>query len=283
VLDRAIERLAAASRLDPVAQRVSDAVSDALDGEVARSTLSGTASGHPLHPPMTDMAMGLLHSSTVLDLLPGTATRRAATTLLSAGLVLSVPTVLTGLHDWMDTTGETRRVGLGHAATNSLALTCYVLSLLIRARGGAVAPRVLSAVGYVATLVGGFLGGDLAYRRGVGVDHTTFEHGPADWAPALALDELPLHELRGAEVDGVTVALFRTDEGVFAVADRCSHLGGPLSEGHVHTDTGEIGCPWHHSMFRLEDGRVTRGPATAPQPSYQTRVVDGTVEVRARA
>ncbi len=38
--------------------------------------------------------------------------------------------------------------------------------------------------------------------------------------------------------------------------------------------------PWHGSVFRLSDGWNVEGPATAPQPAFDTRVVDGHVEVR---
>ena len=42
-------------------------------------------------------------------------------------------------------------------------------------------------------------------------------------------------------------------------------------------------CPWHASMFNLADGSLARGPATAPQPSYEARVRDNQIEVRSRS
>jgi nitrite reductase/ring-hydroxylating ferredoxin subunit len=65
---------------------------------------------------------------------------------------------------------------------------------------------------------------------------------------------------------------------VHALAERCSHLSGPLSEGTVAD--GCVQCPWHGSVFRLSDGWNVRGPATAPQPAFETRIVDGHVDVR---
>jgi nitrite reductase/ring-hydroxylating ferredoxin subunit len=61
------------------------------------------------------------------------------------------------------------------------------------------------------------------------------------------------------------------------LADRCSHLSGPLSDGEL--DDGCITCPWHGSVFRLSDGSVARGPATAPQPVFETRTRDGILQV----
>jgi nitrite reductase/ring-hydroxylating ferredoxin subunit len=67
---------------------------------------------------------------------------------------------------------------------------------------------------------------------------------------------------------------------VTGLADRCSHRGGPLHEGRVHD--GQVTCPWHWSTFRLDDGSILQGPATAPQPCYDVRVHDGAVDVRER-
>jgi nitrite reductase/ring-hydroxylating ferredoxin subunit len=65
---------------------------------------------------------------------------------------------------------------------------------------------------------------------------------------------------------------------VRALDRRCNHRGGPLDEGDL-TD-GCVVCPWHQSTFRLEDGSVVTGPAVRPQPAYETRVVEGRIEVR---
>jgi nitrite reductase/ring-hydroxylating ferredoxin subunit len=64
---------------------------------------------------------------------------------------------------------------------------------------------------------------------------------------------------------------------LYAMANRCSHRGGPLHEGEL--DDGCVTCPWHGSRFRLADGSVERGPAAYPQPSWRVRVQDGTIQV----
>ena len=65
-----------------------------------------------------------------------------------------------------------------------------------------------------------------------------------------------------------------------ALASVFSHLGGALEEGKV--DGGCVTCPWHGSTFRHADGAVVRGQATAAQPSYETRVEEGRIQVRRR-
>ncbi len=66
---------------------------------------------------------------------------------------------------------------------------------------------------------------------------------------------------------------------MYALANRCSHRGGPLANGEL--SDGCVTCPWHGSTFRLADGKVVRGPAASSQPVWEARVTDGKVEVRA--
>jgi len=60
----------------------------------------------------------------------------------------------------------------------------------------------------------------------------------------------------------------------------CVHL---LDTVWLYWRDGVIHCPWHDSQFRVEDGSLVHGPATYNQPSYETRVVDGFIEVKPRA
>ena len=84
-------------------------------------------------------------------------------------------------------------------------------------------------------------------------------------------------ELRALDVP---VVLVRQGGHLYAMAERCAHLGGPLSEGAI--EGGAIECPWHDSKYALEDGRVLGGPSTHPQPPYECRIRGGMVEIRAR-
>ena len=63
---------------------------------------------------------------------------------------------------------------------------------------------------------------------------------------------------------GRAVALFRDDEGVYAVSTICTHLGCV-----VKTSTEGFECPCHGSRF-APDGAVTKGPA--PQPLAWVKV-----------
>jgi nitrite reductase/ring-hydroxylating ferredoxin subunit len=96
----------------------------------------------------------------------------------------------------------------------------------------------------------------------------------------LPASELREGEPRQVEVDGVAIMVVRDGGQLRALADRCAHRGGPLSNGEI--SDGCVTCPWHGSVFRLEDGSVERGPAAYPQPALDARESGGQVEVRAR-
>jgi nitrite reductase/ring-hydroxylating ferredoxin subunit len=94
----------------------------------------------------------------------------------------------------------------------------------------------------------------------------------------LAETELSDNELRRVDADGMPVLLVRRGMRIYAIAETCSHLGGPLSEGKLQDTT--VKCPWHGSCFSLENGRVVNGPSVHAQPVLEVRVRDGQIEVR---
>jgi nitrite reductase/ring-hydroxylating ferredoxin subunit len=72
--------------------------------------------------------------------------------------------------------------------------------------------------------------------------------------------------------------LVRRGDRLFAMAETCSHFGAPLSEGKLVGDS--IVCPWHASLFELEDGSVINGWLCIPSPAWKVRISDGQIEVR---
>jgi 3-phenylpropionate/trans-cinnamate dioxygenase ferredoxin component len=97
------------------------------------------------------------------------------------------------------------------------------------------------------------------------------------WVKVVAFEDLP--EGRGvrAEIGSDSIALFRIDDAVYAIGDRCSHAKASLAEGEVFDLTVE--CPRHGSEFDLVTGRPQSLPATAAVPVYQTKIEDGIVMV----
>jgi nitrite reductase/ring-hydroxylating ferredoxin subunit/uncharacterized membrane protein len=274
LLERVTSRLGGTSALDAVADPLQKIVGSVPPGRL-KDALSGTPSGHPLHPALVAVPLGAFAGVAALDALDAdpVATRR----LLGFGIVSVAPTAAAGLSDWADTSGRERRVGVVHALCNSAGTLLMVASWWRRRRGGG---RGLSAVALGLLGVSGWLGGHLAYARGIGVDVTAFEDEISDWTDAMADGDLLADAPAVARVGRNDVLLVRHGGSVHAIADRCSHRGGPLHEGELVD--GCVQCPWHGSRFLLQDGAVARGPASRPQPAYETRVVEGRVQVRSR-
>jgi nitrite reductase/ring-hydroxylating ferredoxin subunit/uncharacterized membrane protein len=241
--------------------------------------LSGTPIGHPAHPALVLAPIGAWVSATVLDLTGGDA--RAARRLVAVGNLTALPAALTGANDWLTTQAAERRVGLVHAGLNYTALALQLLSSRARRRGHRVRGAALSLTATSIVAASGWIGGHLAYALGVGVDTTVFEQFPADWTDVAGEDEVPATGAIMREVGGVPVLLTRLDGTVTAIADRCTHRGGPLHEGEIAN--GCVTCPWHGSTFRLADGSVVAGPASRPQPAFEVRVAEGRVAVRRSA
>lgn len=74
------------------------------------------------------------------------------------------------------------------------------------------------------------------------------------------LEELVVGVPKRVFVGDIPVAIVRTNDGLFAITDRCSHADVALSEGDVIDNT--IECWLHGSIFDLESGRPLCLPAT---------------------
>lgn len=278
VLHQVVEKLEGLEFLDKVAEPYAATVGRIVKPRYLRSLLSGTYLGHPLHPLLTDLPIGAWTMATLLDNLGGESSEPAADLLVMAGIATAIPTAASGSNDWSDTQGKERRVGLVHALSNSTAVSLYVASLIARKKGNRRAGKVLGLAGFGVLMTGGYLGGHLSYSKGVNVNRTAWREGPAEWQTVLAEAELSEGSLRKVDLDGVSVVLYRDGGQIHALDSVCSHMGGPLEEGTV--SEGCVTCPWHGSTFRLLDGGIVHGPASNPQPVYETRVTDGGIEVR---
>jgi nitrite reductase/ring-hydroxylating ferredoxin subunit/uncharacterized membrane protein len=274
------ERLEATDALDGVAEPAHHAVTTVLPSGPVKDALHGVWLGHPLHPVLTDLPIGFWTSAFVLDLVGSRRARPAADALVGLGVVAALPTAAAGLADWSDLNKPERRTGVVHAAANVAATALYGLSFLVRHRGHRTGGVMLGLAGATAATAGAFLGGHLVYRRGAGVNQAAAAPASEDWTEIRVEGTLTRDKPTLAHLDGEPLAAAQGDSGPVALFGRCSHLAGPLYEG-VLVD-GCVRCPWHGSTFRLADGSVVRGPATASQPAYELRVDGEPIQARRR-
>jgi len=283
--DTVIDRIENASPLDPVVKTVRKIVNAALAPQPVRDALHGLWLGHPLHPMLSDVPIGAWTAAGVLDLLPGTG--HASTSLIATGCAAAVPTAITGLADWSQLHPPQQRVGLVHAVSNTIGLGLMGASVLARLRGRTLRGKGLAYAGLTAVMAGGYLGGHLVFRQAAGANHVADvpDLFPSGWQDLGPLSDLPDAAPAKRTVDGVDLLVVRRGQHLDVLANKCSHLSGPLSEGEFTVESGQgcIVCPWHGSTFRLADGAPVHGPATSPQNRFETKVENGRVLVRLSA
>ncbi|HEX9037454.1 MAG TPA: non-heme iron oxygenase ferredoxin subunit [Ktedonobacterales bacterium] len=88
---------------------------------------------------------------------------------------------------------------------------------------------------------------------------------------AVALvQDVPAGGLRRVEVEGRLLLLASVAGQIYATDDDCTHISGPLDRGEL--DGCVLTCPVHLAQFDVRDGRVLRGPAREPLPTYPIRI-----------
>lgn len=129
--------------------------------------------GHPIHPVVIAVPIGAWVVTAWYDARSAVTEdprdERAADGSLRIGIAGAVVSAVTGLVQYPDTHGGVRRETAVHAALNNVALGLYVSSAVLRRRGHRPLARRLANAGLGVVGLSGYLGGDIAYRHGVGV------------------------------------------------------------------------------------------------------------------
>jgi nitrite reductase/ring-hydroxylating ferredoxin subunit/uncharacterized membrane protein len=287
--DRAIQLVNRQDWLEPLADRLQSILRNTAatvgpaGQQVDEDVLHGRWLGHPLHPALVNVPLGAWTIAAVLDAIEEGSGNRAlgsgADAAIGLGLMAALGAAITGIADWRHTEGQARRVGLAHGLLNTGALALYTTSLILRRFKARRAGRGVAALGYIVANASAYLGGHLVFNQQIGVDHTADQRPPQAFVPVMSAADLPENTLRRVTAEGMPVLLLRRGERIYAIAETCSHLGGPLAEGT--RENLSVICPWHGSRFALESGAVLNGPSTYPQPCFETRVQQGQIEVRA--
>jgi nitrite reductase/ring-hydroxylating ferredoxin subunit len=282
---RIVSRLEQAEGLDRVVA-FGQRIARSLPPGRLRDGLNGVWLGHPVHPALVQAPLGAWLSAAVLDgwqsvdawrgASPRPASEQAARRLAAFGVLAVVPAVLTGAADWSEQHEQQMRVGVVHMLAVTAAAGLYGASL---AAGDPRRGRALRFAGLATAGAGGLLGGHIAFRQAGGANHAEavphlVEPG---WHDVGLVASLPGDGPARVLLGEVPLLIVADGERFHVLADRCSHLSGPLSDGEL--GDGCVTCPWHGTVFRLADGSVVRGPATAPQPVFRTRVRDGSLQV----
>lgn len=92
----------------------------------------------------------------------------------------------------------------------------------------------------------------------------------AEFKKVCDVTELPPGSMKAVTVGHDQIVICRTDEGVYALVDECSHDSAPISTGHI--DGTEIVCPRHGARFELSTGDVKAPPAVVGIDRFEARI-----------
>jgi len=207
---------------------------------------------------------------------------------LGAALIAAIP----GALDYVFTIpphSSAQKRATDHMFANLSALMFFAASRVGRVESGRPSWwRIASEVcGSGLMTAAGWMGGTLVYRNQIAVDHRYA--GAGRWrtqtiAPARAAaglvdvgadDQLEPDQMTLLHVGQRRIVIARNGDRYVAFDDRCTHKGGPLSDGSLAC--GTVQCPWHGSQFDTNTGAVTNGPAESAIQTYVVSQRDGRV------
>ena len=135
--------------------------------------------GHPLHPILIAFPLGLLTASLIFDIRAKTrldpTDGKIARALIGAGVLSGLVAAIPGIIDWINVPQNSRAKGIGlvHGSGNILALSLFALSWKKRRSNETQPDTSAVALSLVASAIlglTGWLGGEMVYRLGIGVD-----------------------------------------------------------------------------------------------------------------
>lgn len=280
----------------PMIERISDSLQGVIKAVIGsnrrpprrfKSLLSGVWLRHPLHPMLSDIPIGAWMIAALFDIIwlispkANAWAAQAAAVVVIVGILAGLSAAATGLADWSDSYGAERTTGLWHALLNTTALALYIISIVIRLQTPSwesLAGAILGFAGVVSVVIAGYLGGEMVFGKGTGVNRTAWEVAGEDYEAVMPVERMEEKQLQRVMVAGTPVILLRLGEQYSAISATCSHAGGPLGEGTLEGDV--VTCPWHGSRFSMRTGRALTGPASMAQPRYDVRVRDGQIELK---
>jgi nitrite reductase/ring-hydroxylating ferredoxin subunit/uncharacterized membrane protein len=253
--------------------------------------------GHPIHAVLIAFPIAFIYGTLLFDV-AGVVLDRPSLWLTGghlalAGIAAALLAAIPGFIDYRFTVpprSSAKTRATKHLAVNLTGVALLAVAAWIRPEKP-VAPDtltlVLEAAAVASITMGGWLGGTLMTRNQIGIDHRYANAGKwnesslhptnAQFVEIAKTDELEIGQMKLVHIDGVRVAVARTEIGWVAFDDRCSHRGASLADGVLIC--GTVQCPWHGSQFDVATGAVRAGPADASIAVYEIQEVGGSVRL----
>lgn len=253
--------------------------------------------GHPIHPMLIPFPIAFLVGALLGDAIGVLANIdflwMMAAWLALAGVAMALVAAVPGFVDYLFTvppnSSGKKRATL-HMLVNLGAVALFVVAWLLRGAVDVEPPLstiLLELVAVGLLTAGGWMGGTLAYRNQIGVDHRYADAGKwketkIDARPGQTVDvaderELQVDQMKLLRIGDRRIVLARTQDSYVAFQDHCPHRGGSLAGGQMMC--GIVQCPWHGSQFDVRTGDLRAGPSDEGIAIYQVRVEGGRVKL----
>jgi nitrite reductase/ring-hydroxylating ferredoxin subunit len=97
------------------------------------------------------------------------------------------------------------------------------------------------------------------------------------WTFLAKVNDIALNTIQAVKISDLELALYNIDGQYYCTHNVCTHANVLLSDGWLEGDI--IECPLHGGRFEVKSGKGLGAPITCDLKTYQTRVVDGSIEV----
>jgi uncharacterized membrane protein/nitrite reductase/ring-hydroxylating ferredoxin subunit len=235
--------------------------------------------GHPIHPALIPFPFAFLVGALAFDaggvVLDRPAFWTTGAYLALAGVGAALVAAIPGFIDYFFTVppnSSAKTRATKHMLLNLSAVALFAVAWVLRGNAESrpeMLHLLMEAAGAGLLTIGGWMGGTLAFRNQIGVDHRyaragkwteeSVSSGPDGTVILAHSGELEIDQMKLVHVNGRRIVLARTADGYVAFDDRCTHRGGSLAGGMMMC--GRVQCPWHGSQFDVSSGEVKAGPA----------------------
>ena len=108
-------------------------------------------------------------------------------------------------------------------------------------------------------------------------NYAALDPAKCEFIEIARVDEISNGERLFFAIDNESIVLFNIGGQYYAIADICSHDGGPLGDGDV--DGLEVACPRHGARFDIRTGKALSLPAIVDIPAYPIRIVGDAIQI----
>jgi uncharacterized membrane protein/nitrite reductase/ring-hydroxylating ferredoxin subunit len=231
---------------------------------------------HPIHPMLVMFPFAFFTGALIFDvitLLSNETYKETATSLAVAGLSGGALAAIAGVIDYIYTVppkSSASKRAAKHGILNSTVMLLFGIALYYRLNADEPMQSAIVAIEAAAVLllwVAGWLGGTLVYRNQIGVDPRYASAGK--WKERYIdevdgqviiddLAELKTDQMQLVHVGNKRIVVAKTESGLVAFSDYCTHKGASLAGGAMIC--GTVQCPWHGSQFDVRSGQLKAGP-----------------------